>query len=142
MAVTATQYPKSMLHGIGYLTDTLKCALVTSSYTYSATHEFFSDITNEITGTGYSAGGETLTTPAGSYDSGTKTETYSFDDITWTGATFTCRGAVVYKDTGTAGTSPVLGFVDFGTNQSPSAVDFTLHINAAGLITRQIVAAS
>jgi hypothetical protein len=129
-------------HGINYLTDTIQVALVTSSFTYNAAHEFFSDVTNEITGTGYTAGGKVMTTPVGTWDSGTMTEKFVFDDVVWTTATFTVRRAIVYKNTGTAGTSPLMGFVDLGADYSPVGVPFTLHVNAAGLITRQILAAS
>ena len=142
MAITATQYPLSVTHGIDYAVDTIMVALVTSGYTYSATHEFFSDITSEVVGTAYVAGGATMTTPTQAWDAGTTTEKFSFDDVVWATATFTARGAVVYKSTGTSTTSPLLGFVDFGADQNPVATNFTLHVNAAGLLTRQIIAAS
>jgi hypothetical protein len=54
---------------IVWTTATLKVALTTSTYTPNQdTHHFFSDITNEITGTGYTAGGATLTSPTTTYD--------------------------------------------------------------------------
>jgi hypothetical protein len=142
VSVTQTQYPKSVKHGVDYLTDTIDVMLLTGS-TYDATDEFVSDVnSDEITGTGYTAGGATLATPTSSYDAGTNTWSFGFDDPTWATATFSTTAAVVYKNTGTASTSPVIGYIDFGGAQAPAGVDFTLHVNAAGLLTRQVVAAS
>lgn len=55
-------------------------------------------------------------------------------DPTWSGATFTARYCVIRKNTGTDSTSIVLGWVDFGTNQSPSGVTFTVVLHASGLL--------
>jgi len=118
MAITFTKYTAykdDLLEGnIALDSDTIKVALVTSSYTFSAAHDFFDDITNELsTAGGYTAGGATIGSPtisAGVFDAA---------DTAWTSATFTCAGAVVYKSTGTAGTSPLIGFINFDGNQSP-----------------------
>ncbi len=68
MAVTTSIYPSGLRllqnGSIDLDTDTLKLALVSSSYTYSASHDYFNDITNEVTGsTGYTAGGAAITSP-------------------------------------------------------------------------------
>lgn len=55
-------------------------------------------------------------------------------DPTWAGATFTARYCVIRKDTGTPSTSPVVGWVDFTTNQSPAGVPFTVALHASGLL--------
>jgi len=142
MAVTATEFPKCVQHAIDYLTGTIKIALV-ESYTFDVTHEFFSDVSStQITGTGYTAGGVTLTSFTDSYDSGTNTYTFTCDNAVWTTATFTTSGAILYSSTGVAGTSPLIGYIDFGADQSPASSDFSLRIAPAGLITRQVVAAS
>ncbi len=142
MAVVATQYPKSVLHGIDMINDTLKVLLVTSSYTYDATHEYLSDISHEITGTGYSAGGATLTTPSDTYDVGTNAYIFTYDDAVWAAASFVTRAAVVYKSTGTAGTSVLIGYINFGSDQAIDDTTFTLHVNAAGLLRRQVIPAA
>jgi len=133
MAVTHTiynSYKNDLQKGtIDVTSDTLKVALVTSSYTFSSSHDFFNDITNEITGTGYTAGGATISNPTVS------SGTFDADDTSWTNATFTARGAVLYKDTGTASTSPLISFIDFGADNSPSAQTFTITWNASGITT-------
>lgn len=138
MTATNTMYPKALDHGIDYVNDTMKIALLTG-YTFDATHEFFSDVSgDEITGTGYSAGGETLTTVTATYDSGTKTWKFTCDDPTWTTATFDCDQAVIYKSTGTGSTSPLVSCTDFGGTQSPVARDFVLTVPTTGFATRAV----
>jgi hypothetical protein len=118
-------------NAIDWLSDTIKLALTTSSYTPSAAHDFFNDVTNEISGTGYTAGGVTL---------GTKTRTnvsttavLDAADAQWTTATITnARYGVLYKSTGTASTSPILGIYDFGSDQSVSGGTFTVQFSANG----------
>ncbi|NCV21338.1 MAG: hypothetical protein EBV45_05235 [Chloroflexi bacterium] len=110
-----------------WVTDTIKVALCTSSYTPNQdTHNYYSDITNEITGTGYTAGGATLGTKSTNYDATSNTLSLRAAASTWSSATFTCRYAVVYKDTGTSSTSPLLGYVDFGGNESVTSGTFTI----------------
>jgi hypothetical protein len=134
MAITFTKYDSyedDLLGGnIDLANDTIKVALVTSSYTFSAAHDFFDDITNELSTTGgYTAGGATIASPtisSGVFDAA---------DTSWTSATFTCAGAVVYKSTGTAGTSPLIGFIDFDGNQEPADQTFKIVWNAGGIIS-------
>lgn len=118
---------------IDWLNDTIKVMLCTSSYTPSqGTHTYRSSITNEITGTGYTAGGATL---------GSKTATksslvVSLDaaDTSWTTATITARYAVIYKDTGSSATDPVLGYVDFGADATATAGTFSITWDSTGII--------
>ncbi len=129
MAVTANPYGPALL-ALGqaefdFTADTIKVALTTDDYTPDTdTHEFFDDVTDQITGTGYTAGGATLTGVGWAYSGGQATLTC--DPAAWTTATFTARRAVVYKDTGVAGTSRLLSYVDFGADRSPAAVDFEI----------------
>src|SRR3954469_12055440 len=118
MAVSALVYGKfieglvstTAARRVDWVGDTIKVALATSSYTPDQdAHDFFNDITNEITGTGYTAGGVALGTKSVSYDSATNETRLIAADSSWTGSTLTARYAVVYKDTGTASTSPLLG---------------------------------
>ena len=148
MAVTAFWYGKAIINAFGgetegestsidYLTDTIKVALCTSSYTPNQdTHEFFSDVTNEVAnGNGYTTGGETLTTKTLSYTAGTNVATFDADDVTWSTSTITARYAVIYKDTGVAGTSPLMGYVDFGQDFSSNNGDFKITWDANGIFT-------
>lgn len=62
--MAATLYPSYHAHVAGglinYASDTIKAAITTSAYTPTLAHDFFNDITNEVVGTGYTAGGATL----------------------------------------------------------------------------------
>jgi len=112
--------------------DRFKVMLVTSSYTPNfGTHDFKADVTNEVTGTGYSAGGESLSSVTLTQSGGTIT--FDADDVTWTSSTITARGAVVYDDSLT--NDPLIAYIDFGADKSSSAGDFVLSFNASGIFT-------
>lgn len=116
-------------------TDTIKVALVTSTYTPDQdAHEDFADVTNEVTGTGYTAGGETLANAAVSIDDTDNEGVFDADDVTWASSTITARGAVVYQSTGTAATSQLICYLDFGSDQSSIAGDFTIQWNSEGIL--------
>jgi hypothetical protein len=121
------QYGTTAARRVDWVTDTIKVALATSSYTPNQdAHDFFNDITNEVSGTGYTAGGATLGTKSVVLTGGTNTVALIAATSVWTTATFTARYAIVYKDTGTASTSPVLGYVDFGGDQTVNAATFSI----------------
>jgi len=117
--------------------DTIKVMLVTSAYTpAAATHTTKSDITNEVTGTNYTARGEEVTTKSVAESGGTTT--VDGDDVTWlqnAGGFTTARYGVLYKDTGTDGTSPLVGYIDFTTDKGNVNGDLTIQWNASGLYT-------
>lgn len=103
--------------------DTIKVALLTASATPDRdAWAFYSDLTNEVAnGNGYTTGGATLGSKSSSQDNATHEARFLAGNTQWTSATFSFRYAVVYKDTGTAGTSPLLGVVDFGGTQTVSS---------------------
>lgn len=123
---------KNLWNGsINLASDTLKVALVGSGYTPNqATHEYFSDVTNEVSGTGYTAGGATLTSQSVTADTTNHRGKFTAANVTWSSATITAVGAVIYKSTGTAGTSPLIGYIDFGGTKSSSAGNFTIQWDA------------
>jgi hypothetical protein len=127
MAATANWYGQAFLgqwsataaRRVDWATDTIKVALTTSSYTPNQdTDVFFSDVTNEITGTGYTAGGATLGSKSTSYDNATNETRLLAGASSWTTATFTYRYAIVYKSTGVSSTSPLIAYFDTGGNQT------------------------
>jgi len=120
---------------IDFDTDTIKVMLVTNTYTPSATgHSTKTSVTNEVTGTNYTAGGATLSSVTVADSSGTIT--FDAADVTWSqnasGFT-TARHAIIYKDTGTAATSTLLGWIDFGADKGNVSGDLTLQFNASGI---------
>lgn len=94
-------------------TDTIKCAVVTSAYTPDQdAHDFWNDVSaNEASASGYTAGGQALSSKTVTYDTATNQVRLDAADVTWTSAVVG-RYLVVYKDTGTASTSPLLGLYD------------------------------
>lgn len=120
---------------VDFDTDTIKVALVTSSYTPNQdTHDYFDDVTNEVSGTGYTAGGATLASPTVTLDTTNDRVDFDAADTSWTSSTITARGAVIYKSTGTASTSPLIAFIDFTTDRVSSAGTFLIQWAAAGII--------
>ncbi len=123
-----TTYYKSFNTDLGsgnidYDADIIKVALVTSMYTFVKTHNFFDDINNEVVAAGYTAGGNTLTGKTAVQNDTTNKTLFSAADTTFT-ATITARAMILYKSTGTALTSPLMGFLDFGSDQSDSGGTF------------------
>jgi hypothetical protein len=129
-------FKKSIMNGgVDLDTDTIKVMLVTSSYTPDQdTHDYMNDVTNEVTGTGYTAGGQALAGKAVTQDDTDNEGVFDADDITWSTSTITARGAVLYKDTGASTTSPLICYFDFTTDKSSSAGNFTISWNAEGLV--------
>ena len=105
--------------------DTFKIALYTSSATLSAATTAYST-TNEVSGTNYTAGGNTLTRVDPS-SSGTTGFT-DFADTVWTSATITARGALIYND---SDSDKAVAVLDFGADKSSSGGDFTIQFPAA-----------
>lgn len=142
MAVTAKWYGvpiKNQYDGtavVDYDTDTIKVSLHTSSEVPDQdADDFFNDVTNEISGTNYTAGGVTLGSKAVSYTTGTNVFALDAGDAQWTSASFTARIAAHYKSTGTGSTSPLISYVDFGGDETVASGTFTIQWDATGICT-------
>lgn len=128
---------KSLNKEIDLDTDTIKVALLTSAYTPNQdVHDYFDDVSSyEVTGTGYTAGGATLTGKTVSYDAPTNTITFDADDVVLASSTITARYAVVYDASpATAATRPLIGYVDFTSDQSSTNGNFTITWDATGIV--------
>jgi hypothetical protein len=109
--------------------NTFKIALYTSSATLSASTTAYAT-TNEVSGTGYSAGGNTLTN-VDPTTSGTTALT-DFADTTWSSASITARGALIYNSSTTAGTANrAVCALDFGADKTSTSGDFVIQFPAA-----------
>jgi hypothetical protein len=100
--------------------DSMYIALYTSSASLDATTTAYS-VTNEVSGTGYTAGGNALTAVAPT-SSGTTAYT-DFNDTTWSTATITARGALIYNSTQS---DKAVAVLDFGSDKTSTAGDFTI----------------
>lgn len=120
-----TAINKMATKSINWTSDTIKVALVTSSYTPDQdTDATWSNVSaNEVSGTGYTAGGKTLASKTLTYDASTNTWVFDAADAVWTGLTATFRYAVIYD---TTATNALICYIDFGSNQVSTATDTTL----------------
>lgn len=121
---------------IDYDTDTIKVMLTTVTYVPDQdVHDYKDDVTNEVSGTGYTATGETLTSKTVTYTTATNKHVLDAADVSWTGSTITARIAVVYDESpATDATRPLICYQDFGEDISTSNGTFTIAWDAAGII--------
>ena len=113
--------------------NTFKIALYTSSASLGAGTTAYS-ATNEVSGTNYSAGGNTLTnvTPTTS----STTALTDFADTTWSSSTITARGALIYNSSTAAGSANrAVVVLDFGADKTSTNGDFVIQFPAAGAST-------
>jgi hypothetical protein len=128
---------KSFNKEIDWDSDTIKVALLTNAYTPNQdAHDNFDDVVaNQVTGTGYTSGGITLANKTNQYNSATNVIVLDADDVTWASSTITARYAVIYNATpATDATRPLIGYVDFGSDQSSSNGNFTITWDSTGIV--------
>lgn len=120
---------------IDFESDTFKAMLVTSSYTPDPdNHGFIDDVTNEVEGIGYIAGGKALANLSVTQDNVDNEGVFDADDVVWPASTITARGAVIYKDTGDPATSPLIAYIDFESNKISDNGDLTLQWGSEGIL--------
>lgn len=113
--------------------DTFKLLLTDSSYTPNQdTHRYLDDITGEVSGDGYTSGGKTIENVTISYDSSSNRIFLKGGDLEWPDATFTTRRGIVYDDTPSSD-KPLVLYVDFGEDKSPSAGKFSITWQSDGM---------
>ncbi len=135
MAITSavcTSFKVELLKGVHNFTattgNTFKIALYTSDATLGASTTAFS-ATNEITnssGTAYTAGGATLTSVTPTLDS--STAVCDFADVSFTSASFTANGALIYNDTQS---DKAVAVIAFGGDKTVTSGTFTIQFPAA-----------
>lgn len=141
--VSATWYGKALQYAFDgttngqadWDTDTIKVSLHTSTYTPDEdAHDFYNDVSNEVSSANYTAGGATLGTKTVTLDTTNNRLELDAADTSWSNVSFTARYAVIYKSTGTASTSVLLGYVDFGGDETVSSGTFTITWDAEGIL--------
>tara|TARA_R110000751_G_C13701901_1_gene473451 strand:+ start:301 stop:738 length:438 start_codon:yes stop_codon:yes gene_type:complete len=117
-------------------TQTFKIALYTSSASIDATTTAYTT-DNEVVGTNYVAGGNTLTISTNPTNGGSGTVAFlDFADTTWASSSITARGALLYK---AGGTNPAIAVLDFGADKTTKTSDFVVQFpagDAANAIVR------
>ena len=117
-----TVFKKNCLSGLENFAAGTSYVYKIALYTASADLSYATTVyttSNEISGAGYTAGGQTLT-PIVPAISG-QTAYVSFNNVTWAGASFTCRGALIYNST----TNAAVAVLDFGSDKTASS-NFTI----------------
>lgn len=118
MAILQTQttsFRQELLQGIhDLLTDTLKIALYSDAASLSADTTVYS-VTNEITGTGYVAGGQVMT--GVTINNSNNVVYVDFDNVVWNPASFTAAGALIYNS---SKANRSIAVISFGSNKTAS----------------------
>ncbi len=128
---------KALNKEVDYDGDDVRVMLLSSAYVPNQdAHDYVDDVVvNEVTGTGYTAGGLALTTKTVTYDAANNVIILDADDVTWPNRTITARYAVIYDNTPTTtATKPLIGYLDFVTDQSSTNGNFTVTWDATGII--------
>jgi len=115
-------------------TDDIYAALCTNAYTMDQDlHDFFDDITNEVSGTGYTAGGQALTGKSVAADNTDNEGYFTSDAITWANASITARYLIFYKKRGGASSlDDLISCIDLGADKTSSGGNFVITPNAEG----------
>lgn len=130
-------FAKAFNKEIDFDSDAVKVMLCGAGYAPNQdTHIYKSSVTSEVVGTGYTAGGIALTSRTVTYNASTNTVAFDAADVSWLASTITARYAVIYDGTtGSDATSPLIGYVDFGTDQSTAGTTFGIAWDANGILT-------
>ena len=125
-----TSFKKELLEGVHNFKNsggnTFKLAMYTNSASFTAATTAYTT-SNEISGTGYTAGGGSLTRVDPTTSS--TTAFTDFSDLTFSSSSLTARGALIYNDSASGDPSVVV--LDFGADKSSSSGDFTIVFPAA-----------
>ena len=119
----ATSFKAEILQGIHDSADTYKIALYTSASTLDATATAYTT-TNEVSGAGYTSGGQTLSGFSVT-TSGTTAILDFTTDPSWENATITARGALIYN---ASKANKAVMVLDFGSDKSNSEGTFTIRL--------------
>lgn len=129
---------RRLVNDLGLVGTVVKVMLCTSAYIPNQnTHQSRADITNEVVGVGYTAGGRTLANKSLTYAN--RVTTFTADPVEWTNSTITARYAVIYDDTPVANADKrLIGWIDLGSDRISSEGTFRINWNASGIFTSTV----
>lgn len=126
-SAVCTSFKEEVLGGVHDLdTDVLKIALYTSSASLDATTTIYSSVNEVSNGNGYTTGGETLA--GATIDSSGTTAFVDFTDVTWSNATITAAGALIYNS---SQGDKAIAVLSFGGDKTSTDGDFTVQFPTA-----------
>jgi hypothetical protein len=136
-----TNTPRAFAQGtINFGSNTFKVLLVSSIPSEANLDAWAnrSDITNEITGTGYTAGGIAQAFTLDAIDTTNNRQSVTYTNITngWTASTFSAVGAIIYKNSGVSTTDTLLHFVDFFATVTCTAGNFSITYSTSFYLNR------
>jgi len=137
MAVYNSFKAKIMDGSIDLDTDNINVCLLDSGHTPNIdTHTMYSDITaNEIaSATGYTTKGQSLASKPVAVDTTDDEGVFDAADVTWSTSTITARYAVLFKNSGTNTTSPLIAYVDFAADKTSDNGDFVITWSSEGIL--------
>lgn len=137
MAVYNSFKSKIMDGSIDLDTDNINVSLHTDAYTANIdTHVFYSDVTaSEVAnGNGYTTKGVSLASKSVATDTTDDEGVFDAADVTWSSSTITARYAIIWKNTGTNTTSPLIAYVDFGANKTSDNGNFIITWSSEGIL--------
>lgn len=136
-----TNLPRALAKGdIDFDTATFKVLLVSAVPSEANLDAWAnrSDVTSEISGTGYTAGGIAQAFTLDALDTANNRQSVTYTNINngWTSSTLSAVGAIIYKNSGTASTDILLHFIDFGGTVSSTNGNYSITYSAPFYLNR------
>lgn len=125
---------KGLINNLADAATTIKVALLADTYVPDqGNHDNWGDVSaDEVTGTGYTSGGQEITTKSVVDNAGTAV--FDGDDILWASSTITARYAVIYDDTpAAAADKKLIGLIDYEAVKQSTGGDWEIQWNASGI---------
>ena len=137
MAVYNSFKAKIMDGSIDLDTDNINVSLHTNAYSANLdTNVFYSDVTGSevASATGYTTKGKSLTSLSVAVDTTDDEGVFDAADVTWSSSTITARYAIIWKNSGTNTTSPLICYVDFGSDKTSDNGNFIITWSSEGIL--------
>jgi hypothetical protein len=123
-----------LLNTVDVQNDTLFVGLV-NGYVPDKANQFWSQITTEVSGEGYTSPGVQLTSAALVRNDASGLIQFTANDVTWPASTLTATHAIIYKNTGVPSTSVLIACVDFGGTKQSVNGNFSVQWAEGGIFT-------